>query len=336
MYVEVPKNYAEETTEKTMMFACQWGSCSQMFASVAELSSHLDLVDIPFNSAVGKWSCQWAGCSRNNHVFKSRYRLVRHMLTHTGSKPHACDMCPKTFARRENLKIHRRLHTGEKPFECRANEECQKRFSNSSDRIKHERSHKDTKYKCPSCEFICFTPQTIAKHHKKSHGTKVPKESTSCVLLPKNSPKPKTHQNTPPTPEVNQTTTTPELGQIELAQTPMTNVFLQTDYNSLSSPTNTFSTVPQTIPSAEPSPELVPGTVPEFVPFPSIKQEACDQTVPDMANEFPFYSYQMQDPNMYFYAPNDYLPSYHQDQNSQYINYFNQTALFQHSAHYFH
>ena len=138
----------------------------------------IDITDIPSNSIDGKWFCKWSNCSKSNHPFNSRFQLVRHMLTHTGAKPHACDICPKSFARRENLKIHKRIHTGEKPFGCRE-ENCQKRFSNSSDRIKHERTHKVNKYKCPSCDYICFTPYTIAKHHWKVHGTKVPKESTS-------------------------------------------------------------------------------------------------------------------------------------------------------------
>ena len=119
MNTDIPKDYAKENNEKSLMFACQWGSCSQMFASISELSSHLDLTDIPFNSNDGKWVCKWTNCSKSNHVFRSRYRLVRHMLIHTGAKPHACDICPKTFARRENLKIHKRIHTGEKPFPCR-------------------------------------------------------------------------------------------------------------------------------------------------------------------------------------------------------------------------
>ena len=139
----------------------------------------IDITDIPSDSIDGKWFCKWSNCSKSNHPFNSRFRLVRHMLVHTGAKPHACDICPKTFSRLENLKIHRRVHTGEKPYGCRE-ENCQKRFSNSSDRIKHERTHKINKYKCPSCDYICLTPMTIAKHHRKVHGTKLPKESTSC------------------------------------------------------------------------------------------------------------------------------------------------------------
>ena len=331
MNTDIPKDYAKENNEKSLMFACQWGSCSQMFASISELSSHLDLTDIPFNSNDGKWVCKWTNCSKSNHVFRSRYRLARHMLIHTGAKPHACDICPKTFARRENLKIHKRIHTGEKPFPCR-DENCQKRFSNSSDRLKHERSHKNNQYKCPSCDFVCFTPQTLAKHHRKSHGSKLSKESTSYLLqLPQNSP-----QQTITTPKA---ATTPEPNQTEQILTSPTNVFLQTEFNSIcdqSSPANTISI--QTVPS---SPEDVLRSFPENdVPFPTTKQDPCDQIVPDMTSQYQFYNYQMQpDSNMYFYSPNDqdHTPSYdHQYQQYIQMNYHCQSAYNQPSFHYFH
>ena len=184
MYAEIPTNYAQE--EKGLLYVCQWGSCSQMFESGSELSSHLDVAHIPFQTDNEKWNCKWSNCSKSNHAFKSRYRIVRHMLVHTGNKPHSCSTCSKTFARRENLKIHERIHTGEKPFACRHVDDngskCQKKFTNSSDRIKHERSHTRNRYGCPSCEFVCFTPQTISRHHKKVHGTKMKIPSTECLL----------------------------------------------------------------------------------------------------------------------------------------------------------
>ena len=53
--------------------------------------------------------------------------------------------CTRAFARSENRKIHVRSHTGQKPFSCKYAIEfnCSKKFSNSSDRAKHEQTHKD-------------------------------------------------------------------------------------------------------------------------------------------------------------------------------------------------
>ena len=165
---------------------CKWDSCCEHFLSLEDLVAHVNEYHI--RTEASEYCCLWQGCARNGKGFNARYKMLIHMRTHTGERPHRCnhDSCGKSFSRLENLKIHTRSHTGEKPYVCPV-AGCNKRYSNSSDRYKHTRTHSETKpYPCKVAN--CFKrytdPSSLRKHYKTIHGKDMIAEEQEWSRMP--------------------------------------------------------------------------------------------------------------------------------------------------------
>ncbi|XP_064464560.1 zinc finger protein 436-like [Ornithodoros turicata] len=92
--------------------------------------------------------------------------LLSHKRTHTGERPHKCDLCAAEFSCRVLLTHHRWTHTGEKPYKCNL---CPAEFSQGTRLLYHKRKHMGEKpYKCDLCTAE-FTQRSDLSRHKRRH-----------------------------------------------------------------------------------------------------------------------------------------------------------------------
>lgn len=117
-------------------------------------------------------------CEVCTKTFAKREHLTKHLRIHkSDNKRYSCEYCQKAFRDRYELVRHTRRHTGDFPFRC---QDCNKGFMRHERYMTHLRWHSGERpYQCTMCE-KSFRDRSELNRHSRRHTGDLPYKCETC------------------------------------------------------------------------------------------------------------------------------------------------------------
>jgi len=120
-------------------------------------------------------------CKTCGSAFASEQYLAAHMKTHSSTR-YSCSKCNSEFTRRDNMKKHEKSCNGREKTDdgeliCT---ECGETFRRAQNFSFHLKSHQESRYPCPECDYVASSSGYLKRHIAFVHK---PKESEHATDL---------------------------------------------------------------------------------------------------------------------------------------------------------
>ncbi|XP_062705625.1 zinc finger protein 184-like [Aedes albopictus] len=109
-------------------------------------------------------------CKVCDRTFSVQKTFLNHLRSHEHVMQGSfkCPQCDKAFGTKNRLKRHVVIHT--RDLSCR---ECNKTFANVHELRGHQQVHLKGKWKCSSCDFVCYARDLMKEHRQTSKCAKL-------------------------------------------------------------------------------------------------------------------------------------------------------------------